>query len=153
LIAAQNQTNQANEARFQQVTAEAQAAQQRFREQIERGLGELDNLGREARLRVQEGGEKRRGNITQDLVSRGLFNTTVLDQQRRQSFRDQERQQQAIDEQVGRARSGLIERGAFGGVDTSRLLIDSLLSRQDRGPDLNRLSSLIQQFTAGGGRF
>ncbi len=107
--AAQNKANQANEQRYQQI------------------LGQYANLGQAGRARIEEQTTRRQAAATQNLVSRGLGNTTITSAVERGIGRDAEISRQELDERVAVQKAGVMER------------------RTDTGPDLGMFANLLQQ--------
>lgn len=112
--AAQQSANKANEDRYQQI------------------LSSLSGMGGSARRRVDQQATQAGGAADQDLISRGLGNTTVRSSVQRGIASDKELANQTIDEQVAGMKAGVMER------------------RNDEGPDLSMYANLIQAASAAG---
>lgn len=112
--AAQLAANKANEDRYQQI------------------LSSLSGQGAAARRRVDQQATQAGGAADQDLISRGLGNTTIRQSVQRGVASDKELANQSIDEQVAGMRAGVMER------------------RNDEGPDLSMYANLIQAASAAG---
>lgn len=115
-------------------------------------LGEADTFGQTARQAVQEATARQRAQAEQDLVSRGLANTTVQQSVQRGITADAMRARTGIEEDVARQRSGLLTQRAETEQQLGRLGIDTALSRRDEQPDsatyLNLLRALNRQVSA-----
>lgn len=127
----------APEARFAQLKKRQQLAAKRARQA-------LKNVGQAERRRIGERGEQAQAIAAQQRVSSGLGNTTIAEMQRRGIQSDVQRAQSDLAERLAVQRSGLEER-------LGRFEIDTLLSREDRSPDVGQFLSLIRQFAAAGG--
>jgi len=112
--AAQLAANQANEKRYQDI------------------LASLSGMGTAARTRVAQQKTQAQGGADQDLISRGLGNTTIRQSVQRGIASDAELANQSIDEQVTGMRAGVMER------------------RNDTGPDLSMYANLLQAAAAAG---
>lgn len=118
---AQNQANQANQSRLDEI------------------MRLLEGQGESARTEARRMSAERMGAGDQSLMDRGLFNTTILDSQRRREGETLQRQLQSIGEQVALNRAGVLERVT------------------DMGPDMGAWAQLISQLAmsqgqASGGR-
>src|SRR5690606_13589557 len=96
---------------------------------FDQAMGNIEGMGTSARQRVAENMQHQLGATEQDMTSRGLGNTTIRQSGLRGVRRDAEQAHQAIDEQVGAARSGLLLQKAGAMSDLGRLHADSILSR------------------------
>lgn len=111
----QKAANQANELRYQDI------------------LKTLEGQGTAAKRDVAMSGREERADIGQDLIGRGLFNTTTLDALRNRSREREVRENTRIDESVADRRAGVMER------------------RTDQGPNAGLFAQLLQSIGQGQG--
>jgi hypothetical protein len=109
LQAAQDKANKANESRYQDI------------------LGLYGNLGQAGLARIGQQETQAQAKGTQDLISRGLGNTTITSAISRGIASDAELARQQLQESVAMQKAGVMER------------------RTDQGPDLGLYASLLQQ--------
>ena len=86
----------------------------------------------------------------QDLVTRGLGNTTIRGTARRGIRADTEKARGALTENIAGMQSGLLGQRAGAEMDIGRLTADSILSRQDIPPDMGLYANLLQALGSGG---
>lgn len=103
----------------------------------------LEGSGATARRRVGEDTTRAMASAEQDLISRGLGNTTIRTSARRGIASDAERHYQDIDQQVRQEQAGLLTQRAGAEAELGRLRADAILSRQDTGPDTAAYTNLI----------
>ncbi len=88
--------------------------QRRARKHFDIAESKLKGVGESARLRATQQGEQLGALAEQDLISRGLGNTTVRTNVQRGVASDTERSQQGVDEMIARLQSNLSQqRGQF----------------------------------------
>lgn len=96
-------------------------------------LQTLKGQGEASKADVRRGGADERGQIGQDLIGRGLFNTTVLDSLRGGSREREQRELSRIDESVADRTAGVMER------------------RTDQGPNMGMFADLLRSIGQGQG--
>jgi hypothetical protein len=111
----------------------------------------MGNMGNAGRQRIQSNMVQQQAGASQDLVSRGLNNTTIGASMNRGIASDAERAQQSLDEQVAGAKAGLLTQRAGAEGDMGRLTADSILSRRNVPPDAAMYAQLIAQLARSGG--
>jgi len=87
----------------------------------------------------------------QDLVNRGLGNTTIRTNARRAVSNDATRARTTLAESLAGQRAGLLERQAGTALGLGQLTGDFMLSRQLVPPDLGTYAGLLQALAANGG--
>ncbi len=87
----------------------------------------------------------------QDLVTRGLGNTTIRGTARRGIRADTEKARGALTENIASTQAGLLGQRAGAEMDIGRFLADSILSRQDIPPDMGMYANLLQSLGSAGG--
>jgi len=105
--------------------------------------GLLENSGKAGAQRIKEGKTRQIAKSGQNLASRGLGNTTIVDSTRRGIESDAERNQQALSEQVATSKAGVLGQKAGFQQGIGNLMADSILSRQDVGPNQDMYAQLI----------
>jgi hypothetical protein len=111
----------------------------------------LDGMGSTENRRIDRAETQALANSEQDLVTRGLGNTTIRESARRGVRSDAEDARQALAERVAGMRSGLMERMAGFDMGLGQLEADSLLSRQFLPPDMGAFANLLQGAGRGAG--
>lgn len=111
----QKAANQANELRYQDI------------------LKTLKGQGESSKRDIAMGGREERADISQDLIGRGLFNTTTLDALKNRSREREGRESTRIDESVADRTAGVMER------------------RTDQGPNAGLFAQLLQSIGQGQG--
>ena len=111
---AQKKANDANLARYRDLLAHIDSLGQQVGSAGTYGQAEsyIQNIGNAARQRIAQTGIQQKGLADQDLISRGLGNTTIRTSAMRGIASDTERQMQAADEMEMTAKAGLMERRA-----------------------------------------
>lgn len=109
---------------------------------------QLDMVGDAARERIGQSATQQFAQADQDLVNRGLGNTTVRSSVQRGISMDEQRAKNELDEGIAAQRSGLLERRADSEFRSGVNEIDTLLSRVDEPIDYGLLSGLMQQAAA-----
>lgn len=110
---AQTQANTANEQRYQDI------------------LKQYEGMGAAGMARIGQAEQQQQARGTQDLISRGLGNTTITSAVSRGVASDAEMARQQLQENVAQQRAGVMER------------------RTDQGPDLSMYANLISQAAQG----
>ena len=105
----QNAANAKNEERYGQLLAAIESLGAQTTGTFQEALGEISTLGDAARTRVDQTATREKGRAEQDLISRGLGNTTIRESVRRGITDDQSLQHQGINESVGQQRSGILQ--------------------------------------------
>lgn len=102
-------------------------------ERLDTILGLLEGQGETARTDARRASAERTAGGDQSLMDRGLFNTTILDAQRRREGEGLAREENRIGENVALQKAGVLERVT------------------DSGPNFESLLSLLSQFGQGQG--
>lgn len=127
----QNQANTANQERLDTI------------------MGLLDNQGVSSKESAARNSAERTAAGDQSLMDRGLFNTTILDANRRREGENLDRQNTAIDESVALNKANLLERVSDIGPDSSAWLnlIQQLGLSQGSGSGGRSFSSSVNRPT------
>lgn len=148
--AAQNAANQANLARYQEQLASIRGLGDQLTGTYGQAEALLENLGQSAREDVGRRGEQVLQKGQQDLISAGLFGTTMAPNLRRAVAEDTGRQERAITEDVSARRAGVLGQRAGAELSVGDMLQRAIAARSDIGPDLSTYASLIQAAAAAG---
>lgn len=103
----------------------------------------IDQSATTTRDRIAGNRQKAEAQSEQDLISRGLGNTTIRASAKRGIASDAERAQQEADAQTALLKGQTNIQKAAMDVDLSRLYGDAILSRQDIGPSTDQYLNLI----------
>jgi len=146
-----DQANAANEQRYQDILTRDAANQERVGATYGQAFDLLENLGESQAERIEIRGTRDFAQAEQDLISRGLGNTTIRESVRRGVGEDVARGQRELTEQVGRQKAGVLQAraGAEERMGAGRTGI--MERRTDQGPDLGSLYGLLSQAGAGAG--
>lgn len=109
------------------------------------------NFGNTARQEIDTGRVQQLGTSEQDLMSRGLGNTTIRSSVRRGINSDAQRNRASVDEMVNRQRAGLMTQQAGAEMGMGQMLGDAILSKQNIGPEAGMYAQLIESLTRAGG--
>jgi hypothetical protein len=139
------EANKANEDRYKGILDQIGATQDRVGAIYDDAQGLLADLGQTDRRRIDETRQQAMAGSDQDLISRGLGNTTIRQSIQRGISSDAERAQQSVTEQTGRQRAALLQ-GLAGTEERSGQMLASMMERRsDIGPDMGSMLQLMQQ--------
>jgi hypothetical protein len=94
--------NAANEARYAQAIQGYQDLDQAYSQRTQDLMGNLQGFGDADRQALQDRFTQQQGGLTQDLISRGLYNATTLDQSRQALGTQQQRQSLQLEDMLRR---------------------------------------------------
>jgi hypothetical protein len=147
---AQTQANAANERRYAQLLNAIKGLQGRTEDTYGEILNRIESTGQVARRRAQQSATRAGGQAEQDLISRGLGNTTIRAAVQRGIGEDLELQQQAIDEQQALMQAQALEGRTGADRATTAMLASAIEGRSDVGPDMGQYASLLRQAASAG---
>lgn len=130
----QSDANQANLQRYRQLL-------KTIRRTRKGALRDVEGAGQAATQRLERESTARMGQAEQDLISRGLGNTTIRSAVQRGIQSDTDLAQQSIFEGVGQQKAGLR-------METGGRLAAAIEGRNDIGPDLSMMAGLLQAASA-----
>jgi len=107
--------------------------------------GLMAQMGVEGNARISDQNTRNLAKSKQSLGSRGLGNTTIVDSATRGINADTERNRQSLSEQVALGRAGVLGQKAGAQQNIGRLMADSILSRQNVGPNQDMYAQMISQ--------
>ena len=110
----------------------------------------MSGYGETASRDIGERETKALAESEQDLVTRGLGNTTIRGTARRGIRADTEKARGALTENIAGMQAGLLGQRAGAEMDIGRFLADARLSRQDIPPDMGMYANLLQSLGSGG---
>ncbi len=143
--------NVANEKRFQDIlgviggTTETIGA--RFAEMKQLGA----SLGGSERERIGQAGQRAQATASQDLINRGLTNTTISQGVSRGIQEDVGRANRELTEQMSRQQMDIIGQQAQAEERQGNFLASMMEAKTERGPDAGLMASLMQQIGQGEG--
>lgn len=111
----------------------------------------LSSMGQGEGRRIGQTEQKTLAASDQDLMSRGLGNTTVRDTTRRGIRSDAESARQDLAERTALAKAGMLERSAGTAMNLGQMTGDFMLSRQNVPPDMGAYTALLQSLSSMGG--
>lgn len=126
----QNEANAANQRRYDQLLGTIRGGR-------ESTMGLLEGLGDSELGRIDQRREQERGRSEQDLISRGLGNTTIRESVLRGVEDDAGRLRNELTEDVSRQKAGVEQ-------NFTAMLAQAIEGRTDRGPDLGAMAQLMQ---------
>lgn len=150
LEAQQKASNTAGMDRYKNLLSSVDATDTESRRLFDSAMARTGTMGQTGRADIEGNRVARQAEGAQDLIGRGLTNTTITDTTRRGINSDADRQRLALEEGVNNAKTGLLTQRAGANMDMGRLKADSILSRQDVGPDMGMYMQLLQQLAASG---
>jgi len=112
---------------------------------------QIENFGASQRGEIEDTRLAQRGELTQDLIGKGLGNTTILGNQLGGADTRATKANISLGDTIAMMKSGLLERKAGMKLDLTRLLGDTILSKQNVGPDLGVFLNLLQSLGGTGG--
>lgn len=147
---AQNKANQANLQRYQQLLGHIDTLGQQVGAQGTFGQAEqlMSQIGGAARTEIQDQALKTAAQAEQDLITRGLGNTTMRTAAQRGVSADTQKALAAQSEREAAARAGLLTQRAQAEMGIGQMKAGAIEGRQDTGPDLNMFASLLQAAAA-----
>lgn len=149
--AAQQQQNQAALQQYKRLLGSVKATQKRTGKLFGKAQKMTKDMGRSAIEDTEMARTQRLAGAEQDLISRGLGNTTIRGSMQRGINADADRNIRAIREGVNAQRSGLFAQQAGAQMGLGQFRADSLLSRQNVNPFQADYIQMLQQLAASGG--
>ncbi len=132
-----DRANQANEARYQDILGGYQS-------RYERGLGMLAGLGQQEGRDVNELYDNQAAQMQQNLIGRGLGNSTVLDTMRMGNERER-------NADLGRLNDRVRQQAMSQDANLSGDTLQFMERKNENGPQMQLLAQLAQQLGQGGG--
>lgn len=146
-----NKANEANETRYQAILANINSTADKVGSTYDT-IGELiSTIGTSDRLRIQQTKEQDLASSEQDLISRGLGNTTIRGSAQQDIGTRAEQANQALSEQIAGQQANLLGQRANFEERIGQLLTQTMENRTDQGPDLGLMAQLMAQAGAGAG--
>lgn len=151
LEAQQQAANKENLKRYQELLAHIAALGEQTHGTYESAREKVGSLGEAARTRIERGGIAERGRIEQDLISRGLGNTTIrgsalAGQQERERLSGIE-----LDEMLAGQQANIDLSEVGNQYNIGALMARAIEGRTDAGPNMSLYSSLLQSAAANQG--
>ena len=137
-------SNLANLERYEQGLAELTGSRDRMREGYARAEELMAGTGESARQAIGELAQTTQATGTQDLITRGLGNTTITGALARGVASDKARNLLQLQEQEAMQKAGLAERGAMGELAATGPIASFIEARSDIGPDVGLYADLMK---------
>lgn len=147
----QTQANEANQQRYDDILSTIQQTSDQVGASYDQSLALLDTLGQSDRERIDMGSARAQASANQDLINRGLGNTTIRSSVQRGIEDDRQRAQREVTEGVGRQKSQVIQQRAGSEERMGNFLAQMMEARTDRGPDTGQFAALMERVGAGQG--
>lgn len=141
----QKQANAANDSRYQAILKTQGQSNNMVRGLYGQANSLLNNLGASEKQDIETGRQKSIGTQEQDLISRGLGNSTIRSSAMRGINTDATREQTRLENQVAQQRSGLLTQQAGAEQQMGNFLSDMMERRTDQGPDMGLYTNLLAQ--------
>jgi hypothetical protein len=152
LASLQNQQNSFNvgqEARFARINRRAASTRRRAVAANRRALKAAKKIGRAQKREIGRQAVKSKAGSTQSLTSRGLGNTTIVEQQSRAIDEDANRARAEVDEQIAGRQMAIHSQRAGLEESLGRFGVDTLLSRRDQAPNISQTLQLLARLGGG----
>lgn len=153
ITASQEAANKANLERYQEMMThfESLLTQVGAQGTFGQALQLMETMGTAGRQRISEQTIKAQGAAEQDLMTRGLANTTIRTTAQRGISADAERATQELEEQVAMSKAGVLGQLAGAELQIGGMQAGAMERRVDEGPDLALYASLLEAAAATGG--
>ena len=150
LLQQQQGFNQGADARFAQVNKMADKTRRRALKANKKALRRAASIGEAQKTALNQQGIQQQAQSQQSLASRGLGNTTIVEQQQRAINQDIDRRRAEIDEDIAGRQSALLSQRAGLEQSLGTLGIDTFLSRRDQLPGLSQQTLALLAQLGGG---
>ena len=147
-LQARTEANQANEQRYQELLQSIGQLEQQTQGLYGDARETVAGLGDAERNRIQREQQRQLAQTEQDLISRGLGNTTIRQTARRGVQSDAERAQAELTERLAQQRAGLMQDQASALMQTGQMEAQAIEGRTDQGPAASRYAQMVQQLAA-----
>ncbi|MCC7407394.1 MAG: hypothetical protein IT442_04940 [Phycisphaeraceae bacterium] len=147
----QDAANAANETRYQDILKTISTTRDTVGGYYDQVGSLIANIGQTDRDRILQNETKNLASTEQDLISRGLGNTTIRVGARKDVQNQAEQQQQALSESLAQQQASNVVNRANFEERIGSLLTNVQQARTDQGPDLNTMAQLLTQLGAGQG--
>jgi len=145
---AQNQANAANESRYKQLISAIQGLAGRTGNIYGQIMNNIGQMGQTQKTNIARKEKRQKANTAQDLISRGLGNTTIRQSAMRGVSSDAQRALQNLAEQQANMRASALQSKAGSDQAVTGMLAQAIQARNDIGPNLSMYANLLQQAAA-----
>lgn len=145
------QANAANESRYQSILQTHNQNMDRLGASYGQAFDLVSSIGDAERERIDMGEQRSLASTEQDLINRGLGQTTIRQSARRGVRDDAARNRRELQESIAKTQAGVVLNRADAEERQGNYLTGVMERRTDRGPDLSSLNALLQQYGAGVG--
>lgn len=126
--------NAANEARYQQAIQGYQQLDEDYAQRTQDLMGQLEGFGESYRQDLADQFQQQEAGLTQDMINRGLYNSTSLDQARQGLNRQQGRQRLQLEDALIRNRLDYGTRLTGDQLSNRPRILEAIERRNDVGP-------------------
>jgi len=141
----QDAANKANEKRYTQLLKQLRDTQQQSLGTYSEAMGEVRKLGKTRESDIQRDAVRQGAAAEQDLISRGLGNTTIRSSVQRGVEEDRQRSLNMLAEMLAGQRAGVLQDRAGLEAQLGGQIAGAIERRSDIGPDTGLYAGLIQQ--------
>lgn len=143
-----DRANEANRQRYQQLLDTIGQLERETQGLYGQAFDTVAGLGDVERRRIQEEQQKQLATTEQDLIDRGLANTTIRQTARRGIQSDALQAQQDLMERLAQQRTGLLQNQAGALMQTGQMEAQAIEGRTDQAPAAGRYAQMVQQLAA-----
>jgi len=143
--------NTAGEAQYQNLLNAMKLGSKQTMGYYKQAGQQIANFGASQKDEIEQTRLNQRAEVNQDMIGRGLGNTTILPTMLGGADTRATKANIALGDTIAGMKSGLLERTGGMKFDLTKLKGDSILSRQNVGPDMGMYLNLIQMLGASGG--
>jgi|GEM_PF-3593628 len=145
---AYNKSNQDSLAQYKNLLASVNRTKADVGGLFRKAFGQLKGYGKSAMQDIADQQVTQTGQAMQDAISRGLSNTSLAMNALRGASLDADKKRLLLRDQIAGQKSNLLTQQAGMNFNLGNLMADSILSRQNQGPDMGLYMQLIQQLAA-----
>jgi hypothetical protein len=141
----QEQANQANQSRYDQILQTIGQTSGQVGGTYDKIGSLIQDLGNAQRGRIEQGRLRAMATNEQDLINRGLANTTIRSTTQRGISEDASRLEAELQEQINRQQADVLQQRAASQERLGSFLASMMERRSDVGPDANLVADLLRQ--------
>ena len=145
------EANAANQERYDAILNEIRMTTEQVGGQYDQVNALLDTIGATELSDLEERGKQEQATAEQDIITRGLGNTTIRESVRRGIESDVQRGRERINQATAVQKAGVKERQATVQSQLGQWLTGVMERRTDKGPDLDVFSRLLEEVGKGSG--
>lgn len=149
---ARNTANQANEQRYQDILGGYKNLDQAYSQRTQSLLGELQGFGAAQQQALQQKFQQQGAGLTQNMINRGLYNSTAVESAQQGLSRQQQQQELQLNDMLQRQRMDFAARLTGEELGNRPQLLNFMERREDVGPtyqDVAGVAGAVGQSMAG----